>query len=207
MNRSFVTERVAKHCPQERFRQFFGHCLVGEHRRSTVTFPCLLPDLHHSAGSSFGLSSGSGDLRLALRLHDSVSIHARARRATPPASPTSWPNSSFNPRPRATGDFHGDEHHRHTTSVIELTLSREKYPTVCEELIQRRLGRRSGEGSYYTVSIEDAFRLLQNNEIEAKPLFGTGVTTIQSSELHPTSRYRLSRLLGVISPRAQLASR
>ena len=84
-------------------------------------------------------------------------------------------------------------------SVFDLALSRTDYLGIYDELIRRGLGQRCGEGYYYTVSIKDALRLLQAEPIQASALFGNEKVTVSPGELHPTSRYRLSRFLAVLA--------
>lgn len=80
-------------------------------------------------------------------------------------------------------------------AVFELRLSRSEYVDAVHELIQDGIGVMSQEGQYFTAAMGDVEDLLSGNPIPAKPLFGKIDEEISPSMLHPTSRYRLLRLL------------
>jgi hypothetical protein len=85
-------------------------------------------------------------------------------------------------------------------SVMEFALTRSEYIELCDDLLRRRLGRRSGEGKYYTVAMPDIVKVLEGETVFGNPLYGTQSMKVSARQFHPTSRYRLSRLLGVIHP-------
>ncbi|MEH6462501.1 MAG: hypothetical protein V7771_01070 [Shewanella psychromarinicola] len=69
-----------------------------------------------------------------------------------------------------------------------------------ESLIARKFGSEySGhedrEGIFYTISNDQAYELLSSGKTIAKSLFNNTEEVIESQSLHPTTRYRLFRLL------------
>jgi hypothetical protein len=80
-------------------------------------------------------------------------------------------------------------------SVFELGLTTAQYKTLVRDIVQSGMGQASHEGRYFAVSLRDIEPLLSGSSIKATQLFGEDQEEILPSLLHPTSRYRLLRLL------------
>lgn len=80
-------------------------------------------------------------------------------------------------------------------SVFELSLTVAQYAEIVCNLVQEGIGTMSHEGQYYAASLRDIESLLSGNSVPVTPLFGGDETQISPTALHPTSRYRLLRLL------------
>jgi DNA-binding winged helix-turn-helix (wHTH) protein len=83
-------------------------------------------------------------------------------------------------------------------SVIELNLTTTQYKVLVNDLVQEGMGLPSQEGKYFAISQSDIESLLEGNPIKATDLFGEKQEEVSPSLLHPTSRYRLLRLLDCI---------
>jgi DNA-binding winged helix-turn-helix (wHTH) protein len=79
--------------------------------------------------------------------------------------------------------------------LYELNLTVDEYSGVVRTMVQRGMGQPSREGKYYSVKLSDIPGLLQDRVISARPIFGGRSSQITSEELHPTSRYRLVRII------------
>ncbi len=56
----------------------------------------------------------------------------------------------------------------------------------------------SNEGKYYAVALDDAPRLLRDCNVPAKQIFGLSNVTVEANKLHPTSAYRLARIVEAV---------
>lgn len=81
--------------------------------------------------------------------------------------------------------------------VIQLKNNRK---SLRESLIARKFGseysgQEDKEGIFYTINNDQAYELLSTGRTIAKALFNNTEEVVESSSLHPTTRYRLFRLL------------
>jgi hypothetical protein len=63
------------------------------------------------------------------------------------------------------------------------------------EIIRRCRGTRDPEGKLYLISAEESMRLLTTGQGTARAISSREPTTLQTGVLHPTSRYRMIRVL------------
>ena len=80
-------------------------------------------------------------------------------------------------------------------SVFTFELSIKEYEDRVKEMVHQGLGQSSREGRYFSVPVAEAAHLIKGNAILASPLFGGNAIELSPSLLHPTSLYRLTRLL------------
>ena len=83
-------------------------------------------------------------------------------------------------------------------AIFEMKLKTREYAEYVENLVAAGFGLSSPEGHYFTASLNNIPILLSGLPIPAKPLFGTQMAHVLPTDLHPTSRYRLFRLLQVL---------
>jgi len=81
--------------------------------------------------------------------------------------------------------------------VIQLKNDRN---SLREALIARKFGseysgQEDKEGIFYTINNDQAYELLSTGRAIAKALFNNTEEVVESHSLHPTTRYRLFRLL------------
>lgn len=79
--------------------------------------------------------------------------------------------------------------------VYELNLNAREYADVTYKMIQSGLGQHSREGNYHSVKLSEISTVLQGRKVSATPIFGSDSCWIEPKDLHPTSRYRLIRLI------------
>jgi len=79
--------------------------------------------------------------------------------------------------------------------VINLACTVDDYRKAVIEMVTRGLGEMSNEGKYFAVPLCDTPGLLQGQTLEATQVFGAHRVSVHPDRLHPTSRYRLLRLL------------
>jgi hypothetical protein len=82
--------------------------------------------------------------------------------------------------------------------VYAFDFSIDEYADLVKGMIRRGLGQTSREGLYFSVGLADIPALLRGQNIEARPIFGGEPVSVAPDKLHPTSRYRLVRLLNVL---------
>lgn len=85
--------------------------------------------------------------------------------------------------------------------IFRLKLGVKEYMDKVMDLVRTARGQMSREGSYFSVALSDLPSLLDGRGIAASPVFGNLDESITPSNLHPTSKYRLTRLLNILSGR------
>jgi hypothetical protein len=82
--------------------------------------------------------------------------------------------------------------------VYEFDFGMDEYADLVRGLVRRGLGQTSREGKYFSVNLADVPTLLKGDGVPARPIFGGEPVLIPPEKLHPTSQYRLVRLLNVL---------
>ena len=82
--------------------------------------------------------------------------------------------------------------------VYEFDFRVDEYADLVRGLVRRGLGQTSREGKYFSVNLADVPSLLKGDAVPARPIFGGEPVMIPPEKLHPTSQYRLVRLLNVL---------
>jgi len=85
--------------------------------------------------------------------------------------------------------------------IFRLKLDVKEYSDKVLDLVRAARGQMSREGRYFSVALPNLPSLLEGGDIVARPIFGTVDESIALSKLHPTSRYRVTRLLNILSGR------
>lgn len=82
--------------------------------------------------------------------------------------------------------------------VYEFDFRMDEYADLVRGLVRRGLGQTSREGKYFSVNLADVPTLLKGDAVPARPIFGGEPVLIPPEKFHPTSQYRLVRLLNVL---------
>lgn len=85
--------------------------------------------------------------------------------------------------------------------IFRLNIKAKEYSEEVRNLVRNGRGQMSREGLYFSVSFPDLPLLLSGRGVQARPLFGVHEESIAPGNLHPTSLYRLTRLLEVMGLR------
>lgn len=83
--------------------------------------------------------------------------------------------------------------------VYQLKDSISDFVSFHNKLIDEGTGSRDREGEFYFVEQDSLKKLLFKGDCMAKALFSSGDQLIRAEDLHPTSRYRIFRLLRAIN--------
>ncbi|MGQ4498968.1 hypothetical protein ACUIA4_10360 [Vibrio parahaemolyticus] len=94
----------------------------------------------------------------------------------------------------------GVEYPLYNPALFGFAQLRDTTEELRQRLIQRKygitsLGHEDPEGTFYTVSLEEAYTLLSQGSVDAISLFGSKKQRVYSEKLHPSTRYRLFRLI------------
>jgi hypothetical protein len=85
-----------------------------------------------------------------------------------------------------------------TLGVYQLNCNPNALRVLHKDLVNRTVGSKDGEGEFFVVNRNELLRLLVEGKCQASSLYYDKVPDIVevcSENLHPTSRYRLFRLL------------
>jgi hypothetical protein len=85
--------------------------------------------------------------------------------------------------------------------VYQLACGPEEFVTLHNQLVDRSIGTRDPEGDCYLVKSSDLFGLLVDGRCTARALFHDSEADVRAENLHPTSRYRIFRLLRSVKRR------
>ncbi len=90
-------------------------------------------------------------------------------------------------------------HNYSLLGLFQLNCEPKEFVTLHNDLVNRGVGTRDREGDCYLVRHSDLLRLLVEGRCNATPLFMGAETEVLAENLHPTSRYRLFRLLRAVN--------
>jgi hypothetical protein len=82
--------------------------------------------------------------------------------------------------------------------MYQLNVNMQQFVSFHNELINRDMGNRDREGDFFIVSQSTLKNLLFNGQCNVKSLLADEILTIRAENLHPTSRYRIFRLLRAV---------
>ncbi len=82
--------------------------------------------------------------------------------------------------------------------VYNLSVNTEEFVSFNNKLINKGMGSRDNEGKVYVATNEMLKTLLFKSQCNVRALFGEKIEVVHAEELHPTSRYRIFRLLRAV---------
>lgn len=85
--------------------------------------------------------------------------------------------------------------------LYQLNIDKEDFVELYQRFVNEGAGNRDREGYLYVTSQKELQHLLFHGSCEAKNLFNQRTVTLQEDDLHPTSRFRIFRLLRAIQKR------
>lgn len=85
--------------------------------------------------------------------------------------------------------------------LFQLNIDPEDFVEMYTKVINESSGNRDREGNLFLISQKNLQDLLYNGKCEVEGLFNKKRSTIHQDELHPSSRYRIFRLLRAVNKR------
>ena len=92
-------------------------------------------------------------------------------------------------------------HNYSLLGLFQLNCDPTEFVKLHNNLVNRGVGTRDREGTLYLAEYFDIFSLLVEGQCSVEPLFQGTNMEVRSENLHPTSRYRLFRLLRAVNRR------